>query len=282
MIDDSIHNRSSGCPGIAEFDLLLVAAGLGERLGREIPKGMVPLAGVPMFLHSLRVVAGIPGLRRAILVGPPDPKHLREMRAATGWDAGSGEGFALHVIPGGARRQDSVREGLRFLAQQGADPAGIVLIHDAARPLLAPDLVNRCLAAMTEAQDQASDQAALPGITPIGPWGPGPAGVVPGIPVRETLKLVYEGRIVLTQPRENLYAAQTPQAFRLGPLLEAHDKAVLRRENATDDAALLEWQGIPVSVIQGQATNLKVTYPEDHELAERLLLSSAVSAEGAL
>lgn len=281
MIDSAGQGRPYGPGRRVSFDLLLVAAGLGERLGRDLPKAMVHLAGIPMFLHPLRLFAAIAGLRHAILLGPPDPKLLREMQAAAEAGLGTFAASCLTVLPGGARRQDSVREGLRFLSGQGADPSGIVLIHDAARPLLEPDLVHRCLQAMCTTT-QEPDQAALPGIAPDGSWGAGPAGVVPAIPVRETLKLVYEGRVVLTQPRENLHAVQTPQAFRLGPLLEAHNRAVRRTEDATDDAALLEWQGIPVHVIPGQATNLKITYPGDHDLAERLLRPVAVKGEEAL
>lgn len=252
----------SAAGGREPFDLLLVAAGQGERLGLGVPKALIPLAGTPMFLHSLRAIASVPGLRKVVVAGPRDPGALQTMS-----ELAEGQ---VTVIPGGERRQDSVWEGLRALSESGSASEGIVLIHDAARPLLEARLVHRCLEAMTARAPEPA-QSALPGMVQGGIWGPGPAGVVPGIPVRETLKLVYQGRIVLTQPRENLQAVQTPQAFRLGPILQAHRRARGRNEEATDDAALLEWQGIPVQVVPGQATNIKITYPEDLDLAERLI-----------
>jgi 2-C-methyl-D-erythritol 4-phosphate cytidylyltransferase len=85
------------------------------------------------------------------------------------------------------------------------------------------------------------------------------------------LKLVFENRVVLTQPRESLYAIQTPQCFRFGPLIAAHRRALRDGVHVTDDAALLEWQGIPVAMVPGETGNLKITFAEDLDFAERLL-----------
>jgi 2-C-methyl-D-erythritol 4-phosphate cytidylyltransferase len=257
---------------IEHVDVILLAAGRGERLGRESAKAEVPVHDAPLFVHSLRILASHPSVRRLILVGPPESSVRTRMQELARAELGKGSNgsIALHVLPGGAERQDSSRAAIDLLSELETSSSGIVLIHDAARPLLTVELIDRCLAALGQAADPAA-QAAIPGIPAGGSWGPGPAGAIPGLPVRETLKLAFEGRIVMTQPREHVYAIQTPQAFRFGPLREAHRRAHHHDRNGTDDAALLEWLGMPVVLVPGDHENLKVTFPEDLELAALLL-----------
>jgi 2-C-methyl-D-erythritol 4-phosphate cytidylyltransferase/2-C-methyl-D-erythritol 2,4-cyclodiphosphate synthase len=157
----------------------------------------------------------------------------------------------LPPVQGGTTRQSSVRAGLESLA---ADPPDAVLVHDAARPLLAPGTVPALLAAL----------------------GRHP-GAIPAQPVTDTLKAGADGIIQRTVPRAGLYRAQTPQAFRFAALLQAHRGATTE---ATDDAALLEEARLSVALLPGSENNLKVTYPEDLARAEAALLPRFLPAMG--
>jgi 2-C-methyl-D-erythritol 4-phosphate cytidylyltransferase len=257
-------------PPVEPARAILVAAGRGERLGFGLPKARVPLAGTPLFLHALGSLLEHPLVRDVILVAPDDQAELEAMASLLAESFGPVASRSVKLVPGGAERQDSVLAALVALEQDRVPPDAIVLVHDAARPLLRPDLVTRCLEAMG-VRLASGVQSDLPGLADDEEMGCLPAGVVPGLPVRETLKLVYGDRVVNTQPREGLYAVQTPQVFRLGALSRAHHRAHRYGLRATDDAALLEWQGLPIRLVPGDPENLKVTFPGDLELAERLL-----------
>jgi 2-C-methyl-D-erythritol 4-phosphate cytidylyltransferase/2-C-methyl-D-erythritol 2,4-cyclodiphosphate synthase len=155
----------------------------------------------------------------------------------------------LPAVAGGATRQASVRLGLEALTQRNPLPAN-VLVHDAARPLVPAGLVAKLLAALAEAP-----------------------GAIPALPVSDTLKRAGEdGRIAATIPRAGLHRAQTPQAFRFAALLAAHRAAEEQcRDEATDDAQLLEWAGEPVALVPGAAGNIKITLPEDFLQVEALM-----------
>jgi 2-C-methyl-D-erythritol 4-phosphate cytidylyltransferase len=145
-----------------------------------------------------------------------------------------------HRVPGGRRRQDSVREGLK------AGGCDWVVVHDGARPLVTPQLIEAGLAA---AQETGAAVCALP--------------------AQDTVKRVdEEGRVVRTLDRRRLWLVQTPQVFRYDMLLDAHERS---RQPATDDAALVERLGQEVRVFPGSPRNLKVTTPDDLALAEALL-----------
>jgi len=146
-------------------------------------------------------------------------------------------------IPGGERRRDSVASGLAVIP----DSVGTVVVHDAARPLARSDLVQRVLERLADGDV---------------------AGVVPGVPVRDTLKRVTGDLIGETIDREDLISVQTPQAFRVQALREAH---AADQRDAPDDALLLELCGLPVAWVPGEPSNLKVTYPDDLRLAEALI-----------
>ncbi len=146
-------------------------------------------------------------------------------------------------IPGGDRRRDSVAAGLAIIPELVSS----VVVHDAARPFASPDLVSRVL-----------ERLAVGDV----------AGVVPGVPVRDTLKRVSGGLIVGTVDRETLISVQTPQAFRVDSLRAAH---TADDEAATDDAVLLERSGEKVAWVEGEPGNLKVTYPADLRLLEALV-----------
>ncbi|PLX81182.1 MAG: 2-C-methyl-D-erythritol 4-phosphate cytidylyltransferase, partial [Desulfuromonas sp.] len=147
--------------------------------------------------------------------------------------------------PGGAERQDSVRNGLQACA---ADPDDIVLIHDGVRPLLQPEIIDKLVA---EVQQRGA--------------------CLVGVPVKDTIKQVVDGRIEGTPDRSGLWQAQTPQAFRYDQILQAYQLAQQDGFRGTDDASLVERLGQPVMVITGSYRNIKLTTPEDLLLARAFL-----------
>jgi 2-C-methyl-D-erythritol 4-phosphate cytidylyltransferase/2-C-methyl-D-erythritol 2,4-cyclodiphosphate synthase len=222
---------------------LLMAAGSGSRFGAAEPKQYSSLLGRPILRHAAEaLLAG--GAVQALL---PVVAAGEEARVAAMLDGLP----CLPPVQGGATRQSSVRAGLESLA---ADPPDAVLVHDAARPLLAPGTVPALLAAL----------------------GRHP-GAIPAQPVTDTLKAGTDGSIQRTVPRAGLYRAQTPQAFRFTALLQAHRGATTE---VTDDAALLEEAGLSIALLPGSENNLKVTYPEDLARAEAALLPRFLPAMG--
>ncbi len=157
----------------------------------------------------------------------------------------------LSVVAGGATRQDSVRAGLEALAPHNPD---IVLVHDAARPVIPPGTIPALLAVLREAP-----------------------GAIPAAPVADTLKRVERGVITETVSRSGLCRAQTPQAFRFAALLAAHRSGL---SGATDDASLLEAAGETVAVVPGSDDNIKLTYPEDLIRLERVMALPLVPRVG--
>lgn len=212
---------------------LLVAAGSGTRFGTPEPKQFTQLAGKPVLRWAAEALLAETPL--VLPVGNP-------ARLATAL-----QGLAtLPPVPGGPTRQDSVRLGLEALAPHAPD---IVLVHDAARPYIPPGTIQALLAALQH--------------TP---------GAIPAAPVADTLKRAEHGRIAATIPRDNLYRAQTPQAFHYPLLLALHRTAEPHPAQAlTDDAAILEAAGHPVTLIPGCDDNIKLTYPEDQMRLERIL-----------
>lgn len=220
---------------------MVVAAGAGTRMGLGVPKAFIPLAGRPMIAWSLATLQATAAITRIVAVVPAGGEH--EARAALG-DAGAG----LHMVPGGASRAESVLAGVRA----AGDDVDVVLVHDAARPLVTVDMVTRVLAGIVE----------------------GVAGAIIAAPVADTLKSEGEpGAIARTVDRAGLWGAQTPQAFRADALRAALDAAARRGtlDRATDCASLLEAVGAVVRLVSPGAPNLKVTTPDDRLVAEALL-----------
>ncbi|WP_376091364.1 bifunctional 2-C-methyl-D-erythritol 4-phosphate cytidylyltransferase/2-C-methyl-D-erythritol 2,4-cyclodiphosphate synthase [Roseomonas sp. CCTCC AB2023176] len=222
---------------------LLMAAGNGTRLGAPVPKQYLPLVGRPVIRHAAEAL-----LRDGLVAGlQPVVAAGEEARVAALLDG-------LPVRPpvaGGATRQESVRAGLGALA---ADAPDVVLVHDAARPVVTPGTIAALLAALRDHP-----------------------GAIPAQPVADTLKAGEDGRVSRTVPRAGLYRAQTPQAFRFGALLDAH-RAV--REEVTDDAALLEAAGLTVALVPGSEDNVKITYPGDLERVEAAMLPRMLPRTG--
>ena len=209
---------------------LLVAAGTGERFRAGQPKQYVPIAGIPCVRWAAEALAGHTDLLQPVGDSEQLSDALRGIRH-------------LPPVAGGTARQDSVRAGLEALASQAPD---IVLIHDAARPFVPPGTVPALLAVLAD----------LP-------------GAIPAVAVADTLKRASGGRIEATVPRDGLYRAQTPQAFRFTTLLGLHRAAL---PGATDDAALLEAAGLAVGLVPGDERNVKLTYPEDLVRLEQALM----------
>lgn len=219
----------------ADAVALVVAAGRGRRFGPGAPKQYRILGGRTVLERSLRVFLEHPAIDRVQAVIHRDDRALYD-------DATAGLDLPEPAF-GGPTRQSSVRLGLEALA---ARPPRRVAIHDAARPLVDADAVSRALAALDSH-----------------------AGAVAATPVRDTLKRLAGKTVVETVPRESLWRARTPQAFRFADILAAH-RAVTEAD-LPDDAAVAERAGLSVTAVECAADNLKIATEEDLALAERLL-----------
>jgi 2-C-methyl-D-erythritol 4-phosphate cytidylyltransferase/2-C-methyl-D-erythritol 2,4-cyclodiphosphate synthase len=219
---------------------LLLAAGSGTRFGGALPKQFRPLLGRPVLRHAAEALLAEGLVQRLLPVGEGAP--IREALAGLPHDP---------AVPGGATRHTSVRAGLEALA---ADPPDVVLIHDGARPLVPRGTIPALLEALRTHP-----------------------GAIPALPVADTLKRGEAGVIAATVPREGLFRAQTPQAFRFAAILAAHRAAAAE---ATDDAALLEAAGLPVALVEGSERNLKITRPEDLPRMEREMAGALLPRVG--
>jgi 2-C-methyl-D-erythritol 4-phosphate cytidylyltransferase len=210
--------------------VLVLAAGRGERLGREVPKAYVELDGQTLLERSLAVMDRVDDV---VWVQPVIGAEDRECYAGLELPESSKR---LDPATGGALRQDSVAAGLAALPQS----VEWVAVHDAARCLVAPEDVSRVVAA---AKKHGAAMLA--------------------VPVRDTIKRVRGGTVVETPDRSECWSAQTPQVFRLEVLREALDKARAEAFVGTDDAQLVERLGVSIAVVSGSDRNIKITLPED-------------------
>ena len=230
---------SSGNGAAMRVAAILVAAGTGSRFGAETPKQFLVLAGKPVIRHAAEALAAHVALLQPVGDAPAIEAALSGLPH-------------LPPAPGGATRQDSVRAGLEALEPASPDA---VLVHDAARPLIPVGTIPALLAALRHAP-----------------------GAIPAAPVADTLKRVVEGTITATVPRDGLYRAQTPQAFRYKVLLAAHRNSI--GVAATDDASLLEAAGKQVAIVPGSEDNIKLTYAEDLARMERIMTACLVPRVG--
>lgn len=220
--------------------LVIVAGGQGQRLGAGLPKAFVSLAGMPIIIRTLRACAQVGVFRGATVAVPRERVEMFDNLAA----AHAPWPFPVRGIAGGADRQESVAHCLDALASN----AEIVVVHDGVRPFASSALFNSCV-----------ESARVHG-----------TGVA-AVRVPDTLKRTEDGRVVGTANRERLWMAQTPQAFRLSLLRDAHRRALETGYRGTDDAALVEWGGGQVVVVAGEPENIKITEPGDLRHAERLI-----------
>ena len=218
---------------------MVVAAGRGTRAGLAAPKQYARLAGRPVLRWAVEALALHPAVGPLLVVIDPADRALYD-------EAAEGLAGLPAPITGGATRQDSVRQGLEALAEHRPD---FVLIHDAARPFPSPALVERIVAALSPE-----------------------AGVVPALPVADSMKRVADGAVVETLPRDGLAAVQTPQGFPFAAILAAHRQAVASGASAlTDDAAVAALADLPVRAVAGERANVKLTTAEDFADAEAWL-----------
>ena len=230
------------------FAVILPAAGSATRFGGPVNKLLVPLAGVPLIVHSLRAFLSRPDVTHVIL--PTSAAACLE-------EAGSSElaaclrDWRVRLCAGGANRAESVSRGLAEVPHD----VEWVAVHDAARPLVSQELIDRTFAAARERG----------------------AAAVPALAVSLTVKQApgpLPARVERTVPRQNLWTMQTPQVMRRADLLAAFESCPLPLGEITDDAQLLELAGQPVWLVEGEDRNLKITTATDLHVAELLLGTS--------
>lgn len=217
--------------------VVVPAGGSGRRMG-GVRKQYLELLGEPVLVHALRPFLAHPAVEWVVVALPAEdltdpPSWLTELDAR------------VQLVAGGRERGDSVRAALEAVP----DVADVVLVHDAARPLVRAEIIDRALA------------AALTGV-----------GAIAAVPVVDTLKEVgADGEVRGTPDRERFWRAQTPQAFPRALILDAYRRAAADGVSGTDEAALVERYGGTVVVVEGAEENLKVTRPSDLVLAEAFL-----------
>jgi len=207
--------------------LILAAAGAGSRFGSSVPKQFLPLDGVPVYFRSLEPFERL--VDHAVIVVPGDWKDRVACETLERWQG------RILVETGGDQRQDSVRRGLLALPS-----VEIVLVHDAARPYVSADLIKLVI-------EEARRSGAC----------------IPGLPVSQTVKEVAGSGVVRTLDRTRLVLAQTPQGFRRDILLQAFERAERDAFYGTDESILVERIGLPVSVVEGEPRNIKITFKQD-------------------
>ena len=217
---------------------LIVAAGRGHRAGGAIPKQYQVVGGRSVLAHTVSCFAEHSAVDQICIAINPDDRALYE--AAMAEVDLENSGTSLVLASGGATRQISVLNGLEALAAVSADN---VLIHDAARPRVSADIIDRVIAALGQHH-----------------------GAIAAMPVTDTVKRCDDGVVETTIPRANLWAAQTPQGFHFDAILQAHRRAQSESiSDLTDDAAVGEWAGLAVSVVEGSRENTKITTQRDLE-----------------
>ena len=204
------------------------------------PKQFIELLGMPALHYTMQAFEESPEVARIYAVG--DRQRIEALVQAAGITK-----YAACAEPGEARSL-STRNGLHLCAE---DPQTFVLVHDGSRCLVTPGVIKRVIRAAHGASE--------------------PDGVIPGVPVSDTIKVAREGNVAETLDRTNLWAVQTPQAFRLGLLRRLHDLPDEFLRAATDDASLVERDGGRVEIVAGEKTNIKLTSPEDLVFAEAIL-----------
>lgn len=222
---------------------VIVSAGVGKRMGAAVSKQYLPIGGKPIVVHAMEAFERSAAVDAVVLVvGAGDEAYGAELAETHGLRK------VVAVVAGGAERQHSVRCGVEALLARHPEMEW-VLVHDAARPLVTPLVIERALAAAAET-----------------------GASVPGVPVKDTIKSAdRDGFVVGTPERSSLWAVQTPQAFRVETLREAHRRVEADGFLGTDDAMLVERIGVRVKIAEGDPRNLKVTTPDDLDLAERWL-----------
>nr|WP_199330775.1 2-C-methyl-D-erythritol 4-phosphate cytidylyltransferase [Microcoleus sp. FACHB-68] len=245
---------TNGALPVAVFEeqsvhLLIPAAGMGRRMGSDRNKLLLTLLGKPLIAWTLQAAEAADKISWIGIIGQPeDWPDFKAILATLSLQV------PVEFVQGGATRQESVYNGLQALP---AD-AERVLIHDGARCLATPELFDRCADALLDC-----------------------TGLIAAVPVKDTIKVVEPATQVIqhTPDRRNLWAAQTPQGFDVKLLKQCHDRGQSEGWEVTDDAALFEMCGLPVRIVPGEETNLKVTTPVDLAIAEFILRQRLLKPE---
>jgi 2-C-methyl-D-erythritol 4-phosphate cytidylyltransferase/2-C-methyl-D-erythritol 2,4-cyclodiphosphate synthase len=223
---------------------VIAAGGTGTRMNSSVPKQFIEISGKPILIHTIESLSSIKELTQIVIALPPE--HIPDAEAILRKQQMQIE---IRCVPGGPNRQESVRQGVAH-TQQNAD---VIMVHDAVRPLCERDVMVRVLESA---------------------WKKGAA--VPGLPATETIQRVSRrGRVLSTPPREELYAIQTPQAFRAGILKSALERAHDAGFLGTDESSVVRWAGHPVVVVPGSPNNIKITRPLDLDIAGLLISERA-------
>lgn len=221
---------------------LVPAAGIGKRMGAQINKQYLLLAGKPIVAHTLQILEDAPFIDEIYVIVPEAEIPYCREHVVERYDLTKVRG----IVAGGAERQNSVMNGLRALT--GADVDDLVLIHDGVRPFISLPVLEKSVETAREK-----------------------GGALVAVPVKDTVKIVVDGIVRETPLRETLWLAQTPQTFRYSIIMAAHEIAAAERYLGTDDASLVEWMGKDVHIVLGDYRNIKITTPEDLVMAEAFL-----------
>ncbi len=225
--------------------VVVPAAGSGSRFGGDVPKQFLPIAGRPVLAHTLSRLEQCPLVGEIVVAVAPDAlERFDVIRSEVGLTK-------TRTVEGGSTRSESVLLALRSLI--GSTDESIVAVHDAVRPFASRHLLESLINAME-----------------------GCDGAFPGLPLTDTIHRIENGFVVETPDRGSLAGAQTPQCFRLGVIRHALEQVMARELVATDEVAAVVRLGYRVAAIPGEPDNIKITYPEDFERAERILAREGV------
>lgn len=221
------------------YQVIIPAAGQGKRMGAGKNKLLLTVEGIPVLIHTLMVFEADAECSGIILaIHPDDEAEFKRLLTEYGIHK------VASLVVGGKERQESVYNGLKALGVFD----GVVLVHDAARPFIKKDTIHKLVEAAVKE-----------------------GGAIVAVPVKDTIKKAVNSQVVETVERSSLWAVQTPQAFRVSVLLEAHIKAAKEQFMGTDESSLVERLPHPVVIIEGDYDNIKLTTPEDLYFAEAIL-----------
>ena len=219
---------------------LITAAGKGQRMQNQTPKQYLPLGGRPILARTIKVFEQCSAVDEIYVIVPAEQMEMVEREIVDKYEFKK----VLKVVRGGKLRQQSVWNGLKAIRSE----CSIVVIHDGVRPFVTPKMIEQSIKAAAET-----------------------GAAVVAVPSKDTVKRAAKGKKVQTLPREEIWLAQTPQAFQFALLMKAYQKANQDEITGTDDAFLVEQMGHPITLIEGNYTNIKITTPEDLAFAETLL-----------
>lgn len=218
---------------------IIASAGQSRRMGGKINKQFIEINGLPLLAHTLKAFQNSPQIDQIIIAIESNNIDLCQNEIVNKFNISK----VLKIVPGGKERQDSIYNAIKELP----DDIEYVLIHDGARPMVTQEIIHRVI------EEVKINKA-----------------VITAVPVKDTIKEIKNDIIVSTLNRANLVSVQTPQAFEINIIKRAYDEAYKNNFLGTDDAMLVERLGIPIRVVMGSYSNIKVTTPEDMEIVRKI------------